>query len=1224
MTRARLLTAALFLTAAVAGLCAGPAWAQTASVTGIQGPASVAEPFRTDAWINNAEATGFTVHGSASGLGTVTVTSGGVDRTATVVNGKWEISGLAISDADRNDLVFQLLLVWTDSSGNDQLRIATFGIRLSGAVATYDAPSLAAGRAVAVTPSVDASGEPLHVRDPLYPDLYPYTLRSGRLPKGLAFDRRTGIIDGVPETPGQDVPAIVIETLSASGNRRDVTVDLPMVRGQRIDNFGYLAAPTGVFFHHTLLGNPPPALDPSLTVVRFPPDGPTGALSFASADTTVCTVDSAGALTLFAAGLCTITATAAETGDLLPEATARFHLDVRAPGVLLSVTPAADAVISGPMGGPFTPDRIAFSMRRTGDLRPLVLRFGAEVTAGDFLELRYPDGRPFTAADWHELSRVAESGTGGAAPVVAHVNAAANSLAPGVYTATVTFDDRDVRTDEDHALPVTRTVRLEVAPLDIRIEPVRAAIRAGGDARFRLVARRAFHQQVNVRVETIGRRGSSTSIGRRWVTFPRGDTQKVFSLSTGNEDAGSVTARILPGDGYRLAPSGSEAAVQVRGPDEHPTVRIRAADADGDGEPDPITEGEDAVFIVTADPAPLNDLRVHLGIAALGGDHGLGGGWRDVGGLRIPNVRGMELVIPADQWAVTHRVRTVDDNVDEPHGLLSAQVRCYLGSKCTPDFANDTAEVAVRDNDGSGPELRVSVTSPDTIVEGGSASVVLQTHPGTPVSSVRFRVTVDGGDVGARVRGRGPIPAGEQGLELSARLSRTGGYVFWIDTDDDDVAERPDYGRVTVTVLPGDGYQLGTGTHAARVTVRDDDGPPRQPHYVRLGGPEEGGPRLTVQWGEVPEATGYEVRWGEAGEPARQTARVNAPAFTTPALIPGVAHAFAVAACNEAGCGEPSPEVRGSVEGTPPTANAGPDLEAAPGETVTLQGKGSVNPHGKWWKMAHLWAQQEGPEVSLSDATKGDPTFTVPGDAAPGTVFAFALTVTDKDGESDTDTMMVTVSAPVATPPTAYAGEDLVAAPGETVKLQGIGSLNPHGRWWQMAHRWAQVSGPEVTFSLDATRQARFPGREAETFGDPEVTLPADAAPGAEIVLALTVTDRDGESDTDTVTVTVALPALPAVTVADARAEEGSGWIGFTLTLDGPAPRSGVSVAWSTTDGTATAGSDNDGGARTRHGRSVGRFRRDVAHILTGVHIGVRSSAERRLDYPDSSGDWFQ
>ena len=82
-----------------------------------------------------------------------------------------------------------------------------------------------------------------------------------------------------------------------------------------------------------------------------------------------------------------------------------------------------------------------------------------------------------------------------------------------------------------------------------------------------------------------------------------------------------------------------------------------------------------------------------------------------------------------------------------------------------------------------------------------------------------------------------------------------------------------------------------------------------------------------------------------------------------------------------------------TAEGTPPTAHAGPDLTAGPEDTVTLQSRGSINPHGEWWRMAHLWTQPEGQNITLSNVTVGDPSFDVPLDAA-GKTYTFTLTVT--------------------------------------------------------------------------------------------------------------------------------------------------------------------------------------------------------------------------------------
>ena len=115
----------------------------------------------------------------------------------------------------------------------------------------------------------------------------------------------------------------------------------------------------------------------------------------------------------------------------------------------------------------------------------------------------------------------------------------------------------------------------------------------------------------------------------------------------------------------------------------------------------------------------------------------------------------------------------------------------------------------------------------------------------------------------------------------------------------------------------------------------------------------------------------------------------------------------------------PPPEPQAEVS---PSADAGPDLSGAPGDSVTLQGTNSVNPYGEWWRMAHRWTQLSGPTVTLTHpqtfqpaANFGDPMFTIPANAADGTTLEFRLTVTDQEGESDSDTMVVTVIAPTST-----------------------------------------------------------------------------------------------------------------------------------------------------------------------------------------------------------------
>ncbi len=630
--------------------------------------------------------------------------------------------------------------------------------------------------------------------------------------------------------------------------------------------------------------------------------------------------------------------------------------------------------------------------------------------------------------------------------------------------------------------------------------------------------------------------------------------------------------------------SGHTAAVtNIHGPIPPFAVRIAAANAE-------ITEGEDAVFTITAIPAPPQDLPVDLRVTARG-NYGVQERFRHWGGVTIK----------AGQTSATYRVPTSGDTVDEPNGTVTVGVLVGqgYGEPYPVDPANDYARVTIQDDDG-GPEFRIEVDREHwTVTEGGAAvfKVVASPVSTTPVAvnlaiihacyygegcdhgvldtglnsgmtteTVQETVTVRGKIVekdGRRVRERDTVKIvsrveGRATLMIPANADSE---TYTIQTRRDEDTDL--YAYVSVRLLPSTNYQLTddpSGVRQRQGTIvicndADNDGecderspeeftpdpdlfysePPSSTPSAQLG-EAPGGSRLTVSWDEVAEATGYDVRWGVAAAPARQTARVSEPEFTTPELAPGVAHAFQVSACNDAGCSAQSPAVQGqgAAEPVQPTANAGPDLAGAPGGEVTLQGKGSTNPYGKWYQMAHQWTQLSGPPVTLTHpntgqaaANFGDPRFTIPADVADGTTLEFELTVTDEEGESNSDTLTVTVAVTETIRPTAQAGPDLTGAPGGEVTLQGTDSINPYGAWWRMRHQWTQLSGPPVTLTHPKTSQP------ASNYADPRFIVPAGAADGATLEFELTVTDQEGESDSDTVTVTVIRPDNTPPVVAE-------------------------------------------------------------------------------------------
>ena len=233
--------------------------------------------------------------------------------------------------------------------------------------------------------------------------------------------------------------------------------------------------------------------------------------------------------------------------------------------------------------------------------------------------------------------------------------------------------------------------------------------------------------------------------------------------------------------------------------------------------------------------------------------------------------------------------------------------------------------------------------------------------------------------------------------------------------------------------------------------------------------------------------------------------------------------------------------------------------------------------------------------------------------------------------------------------PAANAGPDLEGAPGQVLTLQGTGSSNPHGQWWEMTHAWSHVSGPPVSFSLDPARRSAWPGRDARSFGDPRVTIASHASPGDRIVLALTVTDSDGVSDTDEMVLTVAQASSGAATLevsADAGADFGvspgaaatlgaeteavEGWTyawaqtsGPSVALDGAnAPRASFMAPVDAADGTAfgfTLRVTDAGGAEASDETRVTVARPASACRTDFGAMGVGASAGRGAEYWDNA-----
>ncbi len=222
----------------------------------------------------------------------------------------------------------------------------------------------------------------------------------------------------------------------------------------------------------------------------------------------------------------------------------------------------------------------------------------------------------------------------------------------------------------------------------------------------------------------------------------------------------------------------------------------------------------------------------------------------------------------------------------------------------------------------------------------------------------------------------------------------------------------------------------------------------------------------------------------------------------------------------------------------PPVANAGTDKTITlPTNSTGLTGSGT-DADGS--VVGYQWQQVSGPSTSTFSATN---TANITVSNLQQGSYTYRLTVTDEDGATDTDDVIVTVAAGQANQaPAANAGTDrTITLPTNSATLNGTGSTDADGTI--ASYQWQQVSGPSTsTLSATNTASITVSNLQAGTY-----------------TYRLTVTDNDGATDTDNVTVNVNAAPPNQAPIANAGANR-------TITL----PTSSVNLTGSGTDGDGT------------------------------------------------------
>ena len=183
-----------------------------------------------------------------------------------------------------------------------------------------------------------------------------------------------------------------------------------------------------------------------------------------------------------------------------------------------------------------------------------------------------------------------------------------------------------------------------------------------------------------------------------------------------------------------------------------------------------------------------------------------------------------------------------------------------------------------------------------------------------------------------------------------------------------------------------------------------------------------------------------------------------------------------------------------------PVANAGDDREVAATTTqIKLDGTGSYDPDGDI--ESYLWVRVKGPgSVTIGNSNTATPTVYNAGEGE----HVFELTVTDDQGASAKDQVVITVLSSNSTRPVANAGRDTgISVPASSAVLDGRASFDPDGSI--VKYEWRQIEGPTVAVL-------------ANKYGS--VTVVNELEVG-EYAFELTVTDNVGVTDTDTVRVMV-------------------------------------------------------------------------------------------------------
>ncbi|MEK6931312.1 MAG: Ig-like domain-containing protein [Thermoproteota archaeon] len=190
-----------------------------------------------------------------------------------------------------------------------------------------------------------------------------------------------------------------------------------------------------------------------------------------------------------------------------------------------------------------------------------------------------------------------------------------------------------------------------------------------------------------------------------------------------------------------------------------------------------------------------------------------------------------------------------------------------------------------------------------------------------------------------------------------------------------------------------------------------------------------------------------------------------------------------------------------------PMADAGLDQSVSENAHIKLIGTGTDPDNDK---LRYSWTQTSGMKVDVYGTPSSTVYFFTPNINTASEALGFELTVTDSQGNSDKDSVVVTINT-VNLPPRASAGPDRKVVSGSDVSVTGLG-VDPEND--PVTYSWKQISGDTVPFD---TTNPSF------SFKAPSVVSGASKR----LVFQLTVTDSENRSGSDQLIIMV-VPANSA------------------------------------------------------------------------------------------------